>query len=350
MEWGFLPMIFIATVQSTPPLLIAGLGELITEKSGVLNLGVEGMMLVGAVFAFIVAFITDSFWLGATAGIGAGIVMAALFALLTVFLRANQVACGLALTIFGAGFSAFVGLEYEGKSLTSPPAYKIPFLGDIPVLGPMLFNYQVPVYFAVLLLSVTVWFLLHTRAGLILRAVGENHHAARENGLSGVVDSLRRGYLRRRIMRSCGGLFIYFLHAPVGAKHDRRTGLDSSRARGFRLLASVALGDGGVFVRFYRNYEFFAASLGSIHYAAIFGHGTISCNNCRFSDNIIILEAARAIHRRHTAVFRTTFPAQVIKTHTGENDENKNKYYCGLVRNLGFAGASGRPKSRFCLC
>ena len=106
------------------------------RKSGVLNLGVEGMMLVGAVFAFIVAFITDSFWLGATAGIGAGIVMAALFALLTVFLRANQVACGLALTIFGAGFSAFVGLEYEGKSLTSPPAYKIPFLGDIPVLGP----------------------------------------------------------------------------------------------------------------------------------------------------------------------------------------------------------------------
>ena len=182
MEWGFLPMIFIATVQSTPPLLIAGLGELITEKSGVLNLGVEGMMLVGAVFAFIVAFITDSFWLGATAGIGAGIVMAALFALLTVFLRANQVACGLALTIFGAGFSAFVGLEYEGKSLTSPPAYKIPFLGDIPVLGPMLFNYQVPVYFAVLLLSVTVWFLLHTRAGLILRAVGENHHAAGKMG------------------------------------------------------------------------------------------------------------------------------------------------------------------------
>ena len=109
MEWGFLPMIFIATVQSTPPLLIAGLGELITEKSGVLNLGVEGMMLVGAVFAFIVAFITDSFWLGATAGIGAGIVMAALFALLTVFLRANQVACGLALTILAPVFQPLSG-------------------------------------------------------------------------------------------------------------------------------------------------------------------------------------------------------------------------------------------------
>ena len=350
MEWGFLPMIFIATVQSTPPLLIAGLGELITEKSGVLNLGVEGMMLVGAVFAFIVAFITDSFWLGATAGIGAGIVMAALFALLTVFLRANQVACGLALTIFGAGFSAFVGLEYEGKSLTSPPAYKIPFLGDIPVLGPMLFNYQVPVYFAVLLLSVTVWFLLHTRAGLILRAVGENHHAAGKMGYPVSWIRFVAVIYGGALCGLAGAYLSYFLHAPVGAKHDRRTGLDSSRARGFRLLASVALGDGGVFVRFYRNYEFFAASLGSIHYAAIFGHGTISCNNCRFSDNIIILEAARAIHRRHTAVFRTTFPAQVIKTHTGENDENKNKYYCGLVRNLGFAGASGRPKSRFCLC
>ena len=133
----------------------------------------------------------------------------------------------------------------------------------------MLFNYQVPVYFAVLLLSVTVWFLLHTRAGLIFARSRRKSPRRGENGLSGVVDSLRRGYLRRRIMRSCGGLFIYFLHAPVGAKHDRRTGLDSSRARGFRLLASVALGDGGVFVRFYRNYEFFAASLGSIHYAAI---------------------------------------------------------------------------------
>src|SRR5205814_7738279 len=138
--------ILVAAVAAGTPLVFAALGELVTETSGVLNLGVEGMMLMGAVTGFAVASQTGNPWLGAVAGMVAGAAMALIFAVLTLNLMANQVASGLALTLFGVGLSAFLGKPYERVSLTVAPPPEVPLLSQIPVLGSLLFKYHVLVY------------------------------------------------------------------------------------------------------------------------------------------------------------------------------------------------------------
>ncbi len=181
--YGIDIVLLIASMMvAATPILLAALGELVAEKSGVLNLGVEGMMIMGAIAGFAAAVQTGSPVTGFAAAAVAGAVMAFLFAVLTQILLSNQVATGLALTLFGLGMSALLGQGYQG--ITPPPTGKVPFgpLADIPVLGPIVFGHDWMVYLSVALVIAVHIFLKFTRAGLILRAVGESHDAAHALG------------------------------------------------------------------------------------------------------------------------------------------------------------------------
>lgn len=170
------------TLAAGTPLVYAALGELVTEKSGVLNLGVEGMMLVGAVAAFAVAATTQNPWLGVLAGMAAGAALSAVFAVLALTLLSNQVATGLALSLFGIGLSAFVGLEYVAVVIEGIPPVAISGLSDLTLVGTLLFAHNPLVYLSLALFALVQWFLYRTRAGLVLRAVGESPQSAHAIG------------------------------------------------------------------------------------------------------------------------------------------------------------------------
>ena len=172
------------TMNAGTPLLLAALGIVINERSGVVNLGTEGMMLVAAVVGFATALFTGQYWLGFVAGAAAGTVMALLFALLAIGLLTNQFATGLALALFGAGLSAFIGLALQGDTLPARGVDGVPLLREVPFLGPALFAQHWLVYFSLALAAAVAWFLFRTRAGLILRAVGESPESAHALGHS----------------------------------------------------------------------------------------------------------------------------------------------------------------------
>ncbi|MBD2411970.1 ABC transporter permease [Nostoc calcicola FACHB-389] len=176
-------LIISDSTRAATPLIFAALGELVTEKSGVLNLGVEGMMLVGAVAGFIAASVTGNIYLGLLIALISGIAIAFIHALLTITIAANQVAAGLALSIFGSGLSAFVGTGYVGKTITGLQPIDIPILKSIPLLGKVLFHQDILVYVSVVLVTLVWWFLRSTRAGLVLRSIGESPDAADALGL-----------------------------------------------------------------------------------------------------------------------------------------------------------------------
>jgi general nucleoside transport system permease protein len=165
--------IFVSTVTAATPLIIAALGVLVSERVGVLNLGVEGMMLVGAVAGFAVGVTSGSLFLGYVAAMTAGMALALIFAFLTLTLQTNQVATGLALALFGVGLSAFVGRPFTGMPIDRVPVLEIPLLSDIPLLGPMLFRYDMVVYFSILLYFAVSRFMYRSASGLRLRAIGE---------------------------------------------------------------------------------------------------------------------------------------------------------------------------------
>ena len=170
-----------ATVNAGTPLMLAAFGLLLNEKSGVLNLGAEGMMLIAAIAGFAVTVTTGSSTLGFVAGATAGALSAAFFGWMVLWLGTNQYATGLALSIFGGGVSAFVGIPYAGMSL-HPGVTPIPLLSSLPLLGPILFHQHVMVYLALLLCVALAWFLKRSRAGLVLRAVGESPESAHALG------------------------------------------------------------------------------------------------------------------------------------------------------------------------
>jgi len=172
----------LSVITAATPLLLAATGELVTEKSGVLNLGIEGMMLVGAVIGFATAVHSGNALLGVLAAAGAGIVMSLIFAFLALTLLANQVASGLALTIFGTGLSALMGVGYVGTALQPLPKLSIAGLSDLPIAGPLLFHQDGLVYASFLILGAVIWFLYRSRAGLVLRAIGDSHEAAHAIG------------------------------------------------------------------------------------------------------------------------------------------------------------------------
>ncbi len=214
MDAQIITSILFATVVAGTPLIIAALGELVVEKSGVLNLGAEGMMAVGAIAAFAVTLNSGSLWLGVGAGMLAGMAMALLFAVVALSLLGNQVATGLALSILGVGLAAFIGKPYESEVLQAVPPIRIPFLADIPVIGEALYNQQSLVYFSWLLFWAVVWFLFRSRAGLVLRAVGESPESAHAIGYP-VIRIRYLATLFGGAMAGLGGAFLSVFYTPL---------------------------------------------------------------------------------------------------------------------------------------
>ena len=175
-------LLIAATLSAGTILAIAALGLLINEKAGIVNLGAEGMMLCAAIAGFATVVHTGNSWLGFAAGMAAGAVLAAVFGFLVIWLNTNQYATGLALSLFGAGFSAFAGIKYVQEKLPEQAQYPIPFLADIPLLGLALFRQHPMVYVAVGIAGGLIWFLYRTRAGLVLRSVGESPESAHALG------------------------------------------------------------------------------------------------------------------------------------------------------------------------
>ncbi len=207
-------LILLTVVSAATPLLLAATGELVVEKSGVLNLGVEGMMLVGAVCAFIAMLTTGNWALGIVAGAAAGVLMSMLFGVLTLFFLANQVASGLALTLFGIGVSSLLGIPFIGLPIEKLPALDVPIAGDIPIFGPLIFGQDFLIYFSVLMVVVVHWFLFRSRSGLILRAVGESHDAAHSIGYS-VIKIRFLAVMFGGAMAGLGGAFLSLSYTPM---------------------------------------------------------------------------------------------------------------------------------------
>ena len=175
-------LLIAATLNAGTALAIAGLGLLINERAGIVNLGAEGMMLVAAIAGFATCATTGNDWLAFAAGMAAGALMAAAFGVLVIWLNTNQYASGLALSLFGAGFSAFAGIKYTQEKLPERPHFELPFLTDIPFAGPAFFRHHPMVYIAIALTVALAWFLYRSRAGLVLRAVGESPESAHALG------------------------------------------------------------------------------------------------------------------------------------------------------------------------
>ncbi len=207
-------LILVTVIGAATPLLLAALGELVVERSGVLNLGIEGMMLAGAVTAFATAITTGSSGLGIVTGALAGAALALIFAVLTMSLLANQVATGLALTIFGIGLSALLGSGFVGTPAKGLPRLAVPGLSDLPVVGPLLFSHDVLVYLAVFMVAAVAWFLARARAGMVLRAVGESHEAAHAIGYS-VIRIRYLAILFGGAMAGLGGAFLSLSYTPM---------------------------------------------------------------------------------------------------------------------------------------
>ncbi|MEZ5660799.1 MAG: ABC transporter permease [Burkholderiaceae bacterium] len=203
-----------ATLAAGTPMLLAAIGLLVNERAGVINLGAEGMMLMSAVLGFGVALNSGSLWLGLLAGMVAGMGCAAVFALLAVGLATNQYATGLALTLFGSGLSAFVGLGYVGKALPPLSVSGIPGLSQIPFFGEALFRLHPTVYISWLLVAAVAWALARTRVGLVIRAVGESGEAAHALGFP--VRSIRAtAVVFGGACCGLAGAYLSLVHSPL---------------------------------------------------------------------------------------------------------------------------------------
>ena len=232
---SFLTSVLAAAMMSGVAILYAGLGETLAERSGVLNLGVEGMMLMGALSGFAVCTWSGSAWVGMLGAIAMGAAMAVIHALLTVSLLANQVVSGLALTIFGGGLSAFLGSGLVGKP--APDRFDridLPLLGDIPGIGNILFNQNILVYIAYILVPAMWWFVYRSRPGLNLRAVGENPATADAMGLN--ITRIRYTYVM------LGGAFAGIGGAAISLATNPGWSDGMTAGRGWIAVALVIFG------------------------------------------------------------------------------------------------------------
>ena len=203
-----------ATVQAGTPLLFASAGEMMAERSGIMNLGLEGMMLVGAVSGFLVTVVCGNHWLGVLAALGAGAIMALIHAFISITLRGNQVVSGLALTIFGTGLSSFLGKNFIGIPLPQRfNAIPIPGLADIPGLGPVLFRQDALVYMSFILVPILYLLLFRTSWGLALRATGESPTAADASGINVVLIRYLNTILGGALA-GLGGAYLSLVFAP----------------------------------------------------------------------------------------------------------------------------------------
>ncbi|WP_198971284.1 ABC transporter permease [Xylophilus sp. ASV27] len=214
MDSSLIASVIAATLVAGTPLIIVALGELVTERAGVLNLGAEGMMSAGAVAAFAAAHAGTDPWTAAVVGMAAGCALALLFGFITLSMQANQVASGLALAIFGVGLAAFFGKPYESAPLPAVAPLRIPLLADLPLIGPALFNQQALVYVSWLLVAAVAWFLERSRAGLVLRAVGESPSAAHAVGYP-VIAIRYAAVAFGGAMAGLGGAFLSVFYTPL---------------------------------------------------------------------------------------------------------------------------------------
>ncbi|HET7412859.1 MAG TPA: ABC transporter permease, partial [Pararhizobium sp.] len=218
-------------MTAATPVLLAALGELVVERSGVLNLGVEGMMVMGAVVAFVATQLTGSPYFGAFCGVLAGTFFSLLFGFLTLTLVANQVATGLSLTILGLGLSGMIGDGYVGVPGIEMPAITIPGLSRIPVLGPLLFSHDLIFYISIALVIGVHWFLFRSRAGLQLRSIGDNHVSAHALGMP----VIRVRYVAVMFGGACAGL----AGAQLSLVYTPQWTDDMTAGRGWIALALV---------------------------------------------------------------------------------------------------------------
>lgn len=203
-----------STAGAATPLVVASMGELVTERSGVLNLGMEGMMLVGAVVGFGVTLSTGQMSLGLLAAMLAGMAMALIFGFLVLTLQTNQVATGLALTLFGIGLSAYMGRGLVGQTVAPMPHLEFPVLSQLPFVGPLLFRFDAMVYASLALALLVAYMLARTRLGLLIRAVGESPQAAHAIGYP--VIGLRYGtVLFGGALAGLGGAYLSLALTPM---------------------------------------------------------------------------------------------------------------------------------------
>ncbi len=222
--------ILTRTVVAGTPLLLGTLGEVITERAGILNLGVEGMMSVGAVTGFIVTFTTGNPWLGMIAAIVAGALISLVHSFVTISLRANQVVSGLALTMLGLGLSGLWGKPYIGRPLPVKMDHvSIPVLSDIPILGSVLFS-QDPYFYLSVLLGILVWFFMkHTKVGITVRSVGENPKAAETLGINVI--------LVKYLSIMAGGAFAGMAGAHLSTAYSKSWIEGMTSGRGWIVIA-----------------------------------------------------------------------------------------------------------------
>ncbi len=223
--------ILAAAVRSGTPILYATLGEILTEKSGVMNLGLEGLMLLGALSGFSVTFITGNPWLAVTAAFAVGAFFSLFHAVVCISLGGNQVVSGLALTMLGTGVTAILGRGYVGELIEGFSIYQIPILGELPLIGPVFFNHDPLVYLSYGLVSFLCWFLWRTKSGLNVRAVGDNPRAA---------DSLGIGVaITRYIYTLVGGGIVAVGGAYLSVSYSHMWTEGMSAGRGWIAVALV---------------------------------------------------------------------------------------------------------------
>ncbi len=253
--------ILLTVITAATPLVIAALGELVTERAGVLNLGVEGMMIMGAVCAFAAAHITGSPYIGIVAGIASGAVFSLLFGFLTLTLVANQVATGLALTILGLGVSGMLGESFVGLPGVKLPPIVFPVLSDIPVIGPALFRQDLIFYMSIALVIGIGWFLFKSRTGLKIRAIGDNHGSAHALG----INVIRTRYLAVMFGGACAGL----AGAQLSLVYTPQWVENMSAGRGWIALALVVFASWRPWRVLAGGYLFGAVTIGQLHAQAL---------------------------------------------------------------------------------
>jgi ABC-type uncharacterized transport system permease subunit len=274
----------LTVLLTSVPLILAATGELVVERSGVLNLGVEGMMLMGAVAAFGAASLSGNPYIGIVGGGLAGMAVAGVFALFVLGLATNQVATGLALTIFGTGLSGLIGAPLVGQAIDGLPSMTLPLLSDIPLIG-VFFQLDIMAYLSILIVALTSIFLMRSRAGLILRSVGINHDSAHALGYN--VLQVRffayfvwwvYGRARRRL--SAAGI-----DTALGRRHDSRQGMDSAGIGCICIMATLAGSDWRRFIWRGDDYAACWTSARLDNTSTVFVDDALSGDDCCFGDN-----------------------------------------------------------------
>lgn len=274
--------VLLTIATAATPLLIAAIGELVVERSGVLNLGVEGMMVMGAVTGFAVAVSTGNPWVGAFAAIIAGAAFSLLFGFLTLSIATNQVATGLSLTLLGLGLSGMIGENFVGAAGIKLPSLYIPGLSDLPLVGKLIFGQDPFFYASIALVAGVMWFLFRTRTGLTLRSIGDNHDSAHALGINVI------GYRYFAVM--FGGACAGFAGAQLSLVYTPQWIENMTAGRGWIALALVVFGSWRPWRVLAGAYLFGAVTIGQLHAQALgFGIPSQLLSSLPYLATVIVL-------------------------------------------------------------